>query len=107
MLHSVTLSNATTQASGIIFVGFVIGSYGEVNFTTLGVVYGVLSSFFVALYGMYALWFPRYASHAYSLLTRSYVRKIIEVVDKDEQYARPSLDSTLKTHRISQTPHYL
>jgi len=54
------------QASVVIFVGFVVGSYGEVNFTTLGVVYGVLSSFFVALYGIY-------------------VRKIIEVVDKDEQ----------------------
>lgn len=40
------------QASVVIFVGFVVGSYGEVNFTTLGIVYGVLSSFFVALYGM-------------------------------------------------------
>ena len=41
------------QASLIIFVGFIIGSYGEVNFTTLGIIYGVASSLFVALYGMY------------------------------------------------------
>ncbi len=35
------------------FVGFVVGSVGEVNFTMIGIVYGVLSSVFVALYGMY------------------------------------------------------
>lgn len=76
-------------------MGFVIGSYGEVNFTTLGVVYGVLSSFFVALYGMYAFCVHRFLSVAVARCVLScvshprlysYVRKIIEVVDKDEQY---------------------
>jgi GDP-fucose transporter C1 len=34
-------------------MGFVIGSYGEINFSWAGVVYGVGSSAFVALYGIY------------------------------------------------------
>ncbi|KAK9728073.1 hypothetical protein K7432_001325 [Basidiobolus ranarum] len=37
----------------IVFVGFVVGSYGEVNFSWSGIVYGVSSSAFVALYGIY------------------------------------------------------
>ncbi|ORX86790.1 hypothetical protein K493DRAFT_268866 [Basidiobolus meristosporus CBS 931.73] len=37
----------------IVFVGFVVGSYGEVNFSWAGIFYGVSSSAFVALYGIY------------------------------------------------------
>jgi solute carrier family 35 (GDP-fucose transporter), member C1 len=43
------------QASIVVFVGFIVGSVGEINFTMIGVVYGVLSSVFVALNGMYLL----------------------------------------------------
>jgi len=34
-------------------VGFIIGSVGEVNFSTLGVIFGVASSAFVSLNGIY------------------------------------------------------
>lgn len=37
----------------IVFMGFVIGSIGEMNFSFLGLFYGVGSSLFVALYGIY------------------------------------------------------
>ncbi|KAG0171368.1 hypothetical protein DFQ30_001123 [Apophysomyces sp. BC1015] len=37
----------------IVFLGFAIGSYGEINFSWEGVMYGVGSSAFVALYGIY------------------------------------------------------
>lgn len=37
----------------MVFLGFVIGSYGEINFSWAGVIYGVGSSAFVALYGIY------------------------------------------------------
>ncbi|KAI9359103.1 triose-phosphate transporter family-domain-containing protein [Pilaira anomala] len=40
-------------ACGIVFSGFVIGSYGEFNFSWAGIFYGVGSSAFVALYGIY------------------------------------------------------
>ncbi|EIE78750.1 hypothetical protein G6F46_012450 [Rhizopus delemar] len=40
-------------ACAIVFFGFAIGSYGEINFSWAGVVYGVGSSAFVALYGIY------------------------------------------------------
>ncbi|CAG8530915.1 6631_t:CDS:2 [Diversispora eburnea] len=37
----------------VVFMGFVIGSYGEINFSWEGIIYGVASSVFVALYGIY------------------------------------------------------
>jgi GDP-fucose transporter C1 len=46
-------SFAALTACAIVFAGFVIGSYGELNFTWEGVIYGVASSAFVALYGIY------------------------------------------------------
>jgi GDP-fucose transporter C1 len=36
-----------------VFIGFVLGSYGEMNFSVTGLVFGVFSSVFVALYGIY------------------------------------------------------
>jgi len=65
ILDTVT-SVPAIQASVVVFLGFVVGSIGELNFSVLGVLYGVLSSVFVALYGIY-------------------VKKIIAVVDNDEQ----------------------
>ncbi|RUS35557.1 triose-phosphate transporter family-domain-containing protein [Jimgerdemannia flammicorona] len=41
------------MACVIVFLGFAIGSYGEINFSWEGVLYGVGSSAFVALYGIY------------------------------------------------------
>lgn len=35
------------------FLGFAVGSYGEINFSWAGIFYGVGSSAFVALYGIY------------------------------------------------------
>jgi GDP-fucose transporter C1 len=46
-------SSAAMGACGIVFLGFVIGSYGEINFSWEGLIYGVGSSAFVALYGIY------------------------------------------------------
>jgi GDP-fucose transporter C1 len=37
----------------IVLAGFIIGSYGEINFSWEGIFYGVGSSCFVALYGIY------------------------------------------------------
>jgi GDP-fucose transporter C1 len=37
----------------VVFLGFILGSYGEINFSVLGLIYGVGSSLFVALYGIY------------------------------------------------------
>ncbi|CAG8747828.1 12495_t:CDS:1, partial [Racocetra fulgida] len=34
-------------------MGFVVGSYYEINFSWEGIIYGVASSAFVALYGIY------------------------------------------------------
>ncbi|KAG2231423.1 hypothetical protein INT48_003661 [Thamnidium elegans] len=52
ILHKKT-SLPALVACGIVFSGFVIGSYGEINFSWPGVFYGVGSSAFVALYGIY------------------------------------------------------
>jgi len=52
ILHQST-SFPAVRACLIVLVGFVIGSVGEVSFTWLGVIYGVTSSAFVALYGIY------------------------------------------------------
>lgn len=46
-------STAAIGACGIVFAGFVVGSYGEINFSWEGLIYGVGSSAFVALYGIY------------------------------------------------------
>ncbi|ORZ16572.1 triose-phosphate transporter family-domain-containing protein [Absidia repens] len=48
-----TTSAPALIACGIVFLGFAIGSYGEINFSWAGVIYGVGSSAFVALYGIY------------------------------------------------------
>lgn len=37
----------------IVFIGFVLGSIGEIEFSLSGLLYGILSSMFVALYGIY------------------------------------------------------
>jgi len=37
----------------VILLGFVVGSYGEINFSWIGILSGVASSCFVALYGIY------------------------------------------------------
>eukprot|EP00033_Pygsuia_biforma_P003248 GCRY01003560.1.p1 GENE.GCRY01003560.1~~GCRY01003560.1.p1 ORF type:complete len:345 (-),score=61.55 GCRY01003560.1:1341-2375(-) len=47
------LSFGTILGALIVFVGFVIGSYGEINFSIQGVGAGLASSFFVALYGIF------------------------------------------------------
>lgn len=46
-------STAAIGACAIVFLGFVIGSYGEINFSWEGLLYGVGSSAFVALYGIF------------------------------------------------------
>ena len=46
-------SNAALISCMIVFAGFVLGSWGEINFSWRGIIYGVSSSLFVALYGIY------------------------------------------------------
>jgi GDP-fucose transporter C1 len=46
-------SNNAVVACLIILAGFFIGAYGEINFSWEGILYGVGSSCFVALYGIY------------------------------------------------------
>ncbi|KAH8556541.1 hypothetical protein BGW37DRAFT_416824, partial [Umbelopsis sp. PMI_123] len=46
-------SSSTLLACLIVFLGFGIGSFGEINFSWSGIIYGVGSSAFVALYGIY------------------------------------------------------
>ncbi|KAI9318205.1 triose-phosphate transporter family-domain-containing protein [Dichotomocladium elegans] len=48
-----TTSAPALIACLIVFLGFAIGSYGEINFSWAGIFYGVGSSAFVALYGIY------------------------------------------------------
>lgn len=48
-----TISRPVLVCCIVVFVGFTIGSYGEINFTWPGLIFGVGSSFFVALYGIY------------------------------------------------------
>ncbi|KAM9964570.1 hypothetical protein ACTFIW_004340 [Dictyostelium discoideum] len=45
-------SYRATMACLVVFLGFVLGSAGEVNFSWLGIIFGLLSSFFVALYSI-------------------------------------------------------
>ncbi|KAI9015768.1 triose-phosphate transporter family-domain-containing protein [Phycomyces nitens] len=53
MILGKTTSMPAIVACGIVFLGFAIGSYGEINFSWAGIFYGVGSSAFVALYGIY------------------------------------------------------
>ncbi|CAG8580680.1 6796_t:CDS:2, partial [Ambispora gerdemannii] len=58
IIFTYTLLGAKTTipalfACAIVFFGFVVGSYGEINFSWQGIIYGVMSSAFVALYGIY------------------------------------------------------
>jgi GDP-fucose transporter C1 len=52
MLGTAT-SPPAVVACGIVFAGFIVGSAGEINFSWAGIFYGVGSSLFVALYGIY------------------------------------------------------
>eukprot|EP01133_Synstelium_polycarpum_P014556 gene14556-17202_t len=52
----VSFYQTSPKATGtcfIVFLGFVLGSIGEANFSWIGLFYGISSSFFVALYGIY------------------------------------------------------
>jgi len=64
ILHQET-SFSAIRASGVVVLGFIIGSIGEVHFEWLGVLFGVISSVFVALYSIY-------------------VKKIMNAVDNDQ-----------------------
>lgn len=52
ILHQTT-SKEAIRACAVVVVGFVMGSLGEINFTWLGVFFGVASSAFVSLYGIF------------------------------------------------------
>lgn len=49
----VRLSNFTVISCWIVFLGFVLGSLGEVNFSLVGLIFGVMASAFIGLYGIY------------------------------------------------------
>ncbi|KAF2072232.1 hypothetical protein CYY_006455 [Polysphondylium violaceum] len=53
MILQTKTSSRATLACVIVFIGFILGSVGEVNFSWYGVFFGLLSSFFVALYSIY------------------------------------------------------
>jgi GDP-fucose transporter C1 len=57
LLTYVLLGTTTSQqaliACGIVFAGFILGSYGEIEFSWAGLFFGVGSSFFVAMYGIH------------------------------------------------------
>ena len=48
-LLRITSSCKTVACLGIVIIGFLIGSYGEINFSVKGTVAGLLSSLFVSL----------------------------------------------------------
>jgi hypothetical protein len=77
------------RASMVVMFGFVIGSAGEVNFSWLGLIFGVISSAFVSLYSIY-------------------VKKVMVLVGNDQWYV---LLLSLFTHFIgdflSTTQFYL
>ena len=52
LLGQVT-SRRSLQACGVVFLGYVLGSVGEVRFTWEGLIYGLLSSVFVSTYSIY------------------------------------------------------
>jgi len=64
ILHNKT-SPAAMLACSIVFFGFIMGSYGESHFSLTGLIFGVFSSVFVALYGIF-------------------VKKKLQVVDNNE-----------------------
>jgi len=64
ILHNKT-SPAAMGACAVVFFGFILGSYGESHFSFPGLVFGICSSIFVALYGIY-------------------VKKKLQVVDNNE-----------------------
>ena len=51
LLKKNTSANAQI-ACGVIIAGFIFGSKGEVNFSLVGVLFGIFSSFFVGLYSV-------------------------------------------------------
>lgn len=51
-LLNTSTSTPAILACLVVFLGFLIGSAGEVNFSWAGIGYGVASSAFVALYGI-------------------------------------------------------
>ncbi|SAM08472.1 hypothetical protein [Absidia glauca] len=53
MILGKSTSAPALVACFIVFCGFALGSYGEINFSWAGIIYGVGSSAFVALYGIY------------------------------------------------------
>jgi len=60
-------SRQAITACLVILLGFVVGSYGEINFSWIGILSGVASSCFVALYGIY-------------------VKKTLAIVENNEWY---------------------
>jgi len=64
ILHNKT-SPAAMGACAVVFFGFIMGSYGESHFSLPGLIFGICSSIFVALYGIF-------------------VKKKLQVVDNNE-----------------------
>jgi len=64
ILHNKT-SLAAIGACSVVFFGFALGSFGELHFSLLGLIFGVCSSVFGALYGIF-------------------VKKKLQVVDNNE-----------------------
>lgn len=52
VLH-VRTSAMASACCGIVMLGFAVGSFGEINFSLVGWGFGIVSSLFVALYGIY------------------------------------------------------
>eukprot|EP01095_Lingulamoeba_sp_RSL-Kostka_P006114 TRINITY_DN1892_c2_g1_i1.p1 TRINITY_DN1892_c2_g1~~TRINITY_DN1892_c2_g1_i1.p1 ORF type:complete len:349 (+),score=52.15 TRINITY_DN1892_c2_g1_i1:143-1189(+) len=58
LIFTYTILNKKTNtqaigACGIVVIGYILGSVGEINFSLLGSIFGLMSSVFVALYGIY------------------------------------------------------
>lgn len=71
------------MACAIVFLGFIFGSYGEINFSMQGIIYGVASSAFVALYGIY-------------------VKKTLPILDNNQWYLILLYALSLNLTRIKQ-----
>lgn len=65
LLLGETTSMMTMLTLGLVVIGFFVGSDGEINFSLIGTAFGVISSCFVSLNGIYT-------------------KKILPVVDKDK-----------------------
>eukprot|EP00741_Cyanophora_paradoxa_P017420 tig00020965_g16829.t1 len=48
-----SISQRVLTSCGVVFLGYVVASYGEVNFSWMGIIYGILSSLFVSLNSIY------------------------------------------------------